>query len=51
MLQLYKVMPEWRRLPAEERAGHKTAFAAVLAKWNKPGEFSLPDLFHDRNAW
>ena len=35
----YKVMPEWRRLPAEERAAHKAAFAAVLTKWNKPGEF------------
>ena len=33
----YKVMPEWRRLPAEEKAAHKAAFAAVLAKWNKPG--------------
>jgi chlorite dismutase len=35
----YKVMPEWRRLPAAEKAAHKAAFAAVLAKWNKPGEF------------
>jgi chlorite dismutase len=35
----YKVMPEWRRLPAEERAVHKAEFAAVLGKWNKPGEF------------
>src|SRR3978361_82466 len=35
----YKVMPEWRRLPAEERAAHKQAFADVLARWNKPGEF------------
>jgi len=35
----YKVMPEWRRLPASEKAAHKAAFAAVLAKWNKPGEF------------
>jgi len=35
----YKVMPEWRRLPAEEKAAHKAAFAAVLTKWNKPGEF------------
>jgi chlorite dismutase len=32
-------MPEWRRLPAEERTAHKAEFAAVLAKWNKPGEF------------
>src|SRR5580658_1041430 len=35
----YKVMPEWRRLPAEEKAAHKAAFAEVLVKWNKPGEF------------
>jgi len=35
----YKVMPEWRRLPADEKAMHKAAFAEVLAKWNKPGEF------------
>ena len=35
----YKVMPEWRRLPAEEKAAHKVAFAEVLTKWNKPGEF------------
>jgi chlorite dismutase len=35
----YKVMPEWRRLPAEEKATHKAAFADVLKRWNKPGEF------------
>jgi chlorite dismutase len=35
----YKVMPEWRRLPASEKAAHKAAFAAVLAKWDRPGEF------------
>jgi chlorite dismutase len=35
----YKVMPEWRRLPAAEKALHKAAFADVLKKWNKPGEF------------
>jgi chlorite dismutase len=35
----YKVLPEWRRLPAVERAEHKTVFAAVLERWNKPGEF------------
>ena len=35
----YKVMPEWRRLPAAEKAAHKAAFAEVLEKWNKPGEF------------
>ena len=35
----YKVMPEWRRLPAEEKQAHREAFVAVLNKWNKPGEF------------
>jgi chlorite dismutase len=35
----YKVMPEWRRLPAEEKAAHKAAFVEVLDRWNKPGEF------------
>ena len=35
----YKVMPEWRRLAAEGKAAQKAEFAAVLAKWNKPGEF------------
>ncbi|HUZ96295.1 MAG TPA: chlorite dismutase family protein [Edaphobacter sp.] len=35
----YKVMPEWRRLPKEEKAKHKTEFAAVLARWNRLGEF------------
>src|ERR1700687_5760105 len=35
----YKVMPEWRRLPAEEKDAHKAAFIAVLDKWDKPGEF------------
>lgn len=35
----YKLMPEWRRLPQAERDAHKRAFAAVIEKWNKPGEF------------
>ncbi len=35
----YKVMPEWRRLPASEKAAHKKAFAEVLERWQKPGEF------------
>ncbi len=35
----YKVMPEWRRLAAEVKAEHKRAFAEVLQRWNKPGEF------------
>ena len=35
----YKVMPEWRRVPAEQKAEHKRLFAEVLTRWNKPGEF------------
>ncbi len=35
----YKVMPEWRRLPAEQKIEHKRQFAEVLTRWNKPGEF------------
>src|SRR5579875_928295 len=35
----YKVLPEWRRLPVSERNTHKAEFAAVLDRWNKPGEF------------
>jgi chlorite dismutase len=35
----YKVMPEWRRLPEDVKTAHKAEFAAVLAKWNKSGEF------------
>jgi len=35
----YKVIPEWRRLPAAEKSAHKAAFAEVLTRWNKPGEF------------
>ncbi len=35
----YKLMPEWRRLPSGEKAAHKQAFADVLTRWNKPGEF------------
>ncbi len=32
----FKVMPEWRRLPAAEKARTR-AFAEVLARWNQPG--------------
>ncbi len=35
----YKVMPEWRRLPADQKSEHKRLFADVLARWNRPGEF------------
>jgi chlorite dismutase len=29
----FKVDPAWRRLPAEERAGHKEAFAGIVEDW------------------
>ena len=35
----YKLLPEWRRLPQAEREQQKKAFAEVLDRWNKPGEF------------
>ncbi len=35
----YKVLPEWKRLPEHEKAEQKAAFAGVLQRWNKPGEF------------
>jgi len=35
----YRVLPEWRRLPAEEKAAHKALFREILDRWNKPGEF------------
>ena len=34
----FKVLPEWRRLPSTERAAHKSEFAEVIKRWNKPGE-------------
>jgi chlorite dismutase len=33
----FKVLPEWRRLPAAERAEHKRLFADVIERWNQPG--------------
>jgi chlorite dismutase len=33
----FKVLPEWRRLPAAERAEHKRQFAEVITRWNQPG--------------
>jgi len=35
----YKIMPEWRRLPAATKAEQKAEFSDVLARWNKHGEF------------
>ncbi len=33
----YKVQPDWRRLPAAERAEHKRLFAETVQRWNQPG--------------
>src|ERR1700748_838019 len=33
----FKVLPEWRRLPAAEKDAHRTAFAEVIKRWNQPG--------------
>ena len=30
----FRVRPEWRRLPVEERAAHKDAFAEVVESWS-----------------
>src|ERR687883_1104593 len=32
---LYRVSPEWRRLPVEEREADKDAFAEVVAAWQE----------------
>src|ERR1700754_825829 len=32
-----KVLPEWRRLPADEKNVHRAAFAEVIQRWNQPG--------------
>jgi chlorite dismutase len=37
----YKVGVEWRRLPRAERDEHRREAAAVLRRWNIPGELSL----------
>lgn len=35
----YKIEPEWRRLDTATKAAHRQAFADVLSRWNRPGEF------------
>jgi chlorite dismutase len=35
----YKLMPEWRRLPKDDRAAQKSEFLDVLTRWNRSGEF------------
>src|ERR1700722_11873721 len=35
----FKVMPEWRRLPAGGEGAHKGADGGGVGKWNKVGKF------------
>ncbi len=35
----YRVLPEWRRLSAEQKAAQKDAFRQIIERWNRPGEF------------
>jgi chlorite dismutase len=35
----YRLLPEWKRLPAAEKEAMKTAFVEVIERWNKPGAF------------
>lgn len=35
----YRVLPEWRRLPVEQKAEQKKAFAEVITRWNRANEF------------
>lgn len=35
----YKILPEWKRQTAAEKAAQKAAFVEVINRWNKPGEF------------
>jgi chlorite dismutase len=37
----YRVMPEWRRLPLEEREEHRHEFAEVIRKWEQPDVMKL----------
>ncbi len=35
----YRVLPEWRRLPTEQKVAQKAAFAEVIQRWNRANEF------------
>lgn len=35
----YRVLPEWRRLPAEQKTAQKAGFAEVITRWNRANEF------------
>ncbi len=35
----YRVLPEWRRLPADQKAAQKAEFAEKILSWNRANEF------------
>ena len=35
----YRVLPEWRRLPVDQKTAQKAAFADVIGRWNRANEF------------
>ena len=35
----YRILPEWRRLPAEQKTTQKAAFAEIVQRWNRANEF------------
>lgn len=37
----YKVQPQWRRMPPEEKAEHRREFSAVLGKWRESEQMKV----------
>ena len=37
----HRVLPEWRRLPSEERAEHRREFAEVVHRWCRPDQMRV----------
>ncbi len=37
----YKVQPEWRRLPAADKAEHRREFASILGKWRQSEQMTV----------
>src|SRR5512146_1932170 len=37
----FKVMPEWRRLPQDEREEHRREAAEVINRWNIPDQMKV----------
>ena len=40
-LIFYKVQPEWRRLPASEKAEHRREFASLIARWRESEQMTV----------